>query len=320
LSRSLSLPLPPPLPLRLLLLAALATAAPASARAPAADVPAADVPAADVPAADVPAADLPAAPAAGPRPRDAGGIPWRVRVLEASADTLDPGKDEFHLGWLTYHRGLLPGLQLSTQLLPTLASVVNLTARVQLLEREELRATAEVGAYWMVAAPFLVQAALEAGAEEGADVPAASRGTLVLSFPAEVRATVPLAERLELNLATQYRALVLRLGRDVALSNQVVSVESTLGLYDAGGAWLLTGRLPVLTHNAARTPGLAGGVDLNAALTLDAVNAWSVQLGRDQLLGESAHLKVGLGWRASPGVLLVESLGHALLQLDLYWR
>jgi hypothetical protein len=50
------------------------------------------------------------------------------------------------------------------------------------------------------------------------------------------------------------------------------------------------------------------------------VSSWSVLLARDHLLGKKGHVRFGLGYRNRPGILLLESIGHLMLRLDIYWR
>jgi hypothetical protein len=227
------------------------------------------------------------------------GATPRNRITDLTADVLEPGEDELAVFWCKYTRGLLPGVQVSTHAVPFLMTLLNASAKVQVLNRPELRVSLEGGAWW-----FALGAA--------ADVD-------IASFPLALRGTVPLSENLELTLGAGYSWLVLN-SEDTDLSYARLRAETTLARYDSRGAFLLTAELPLLNTTRTRLDSLLGKSDIAGSLTLDDVSSWSVVLARDHLLGETAHIRFGIGYRNRPGILLIESLGNLMLRFDVYWR
>lgn len=234
-------------------------------------------------------------------------IPLQVRALDVSADTLPVGQGEFHLGWLAYHRGILPGLTLSTHGLAWLGTIANLTARVQLVERPEFRLTAQLGGYWLLGGTVLTAIA----------TPEAT--TYLVSVPGELRASVPLAERVELNVAALGTGLWGSVGELLSTSGISVAAEAGLGFYDDHGAWLVVGRLPLMARQSMMASA-AQGLRLEGTVVMDDLAGWSVLVARDQLFGDTFHGRFGMGWRGRPGVILLEGVGSFVVQLDLYWR
>ena len=223
----------------------------------------------------------------------------RNRITDLTADVLEPGESEIGVFWLRYTRGVLPGVQVSTHSVPFLMTLLNASAKVQLLNRPELRVSLEGSAWW-----FALGSA--------ADVD-------IASFPFVLRGSVPLADNLDLTLGAGYSWFILNSG-DTDLSYQRLRAETTLVRYDSRGAFLLTAELPLLNTTRARLDSLLGKSNIAGALTLDDVSAWSVFLARDHLLGETAHVRFGFGYRNRPGIILVESIGNFMLRFDVYWR
>lgn len=234
---------------------------------------------------------------AGPPPEPATP---RSQLLDVSADVLAPSESQIGLFFAEYAHGVFPGFQLSTHLAGDVVTLVNLSAKLRLLNRPELRASVEVGALWAPVATVLLHAN-------------------VLSIPAALRATAPLGGRFELNLAATYQSWNLNVGT-LQLVSQSFGTEADLVRMDDSGAWLLQGRLPlatlrreVVTVEGTRT----AFVGVNA---LADSASWSVMLARDLLFGDSGHVRLGLGYRRTPGILIVESIDHVIVQLGLYWR
>lgn len=223
----------------------------------------------------------------------------RNRVTDLTADVLEPGEDEIGVFWLRYTRGVLPGVQVSTHAVPFLMTLLNASAKVQLLNRPELRVSLEGSAWWFALGRM-------------ADVD-------VASFPLVLRGSVPLSDDLDLTLGAGYSWFILNSG-DTDLSYQRLRAETTLARYDSRGAFLLTAELPLLNTTRARLDSLLGKSNIAGSLTLDDVSSWSVFLARDHLFGDTAHIRFGLGYRNRPGILVVESIGNLMLRLDVYWR
>jgi len=221
------------------------------------------------------------------------------RQLDLTAEVLQPGEGQFNLFYLQYSRGILPGLQLSAHFGGYLLTLVNLTGEYQFLDRPELRASLEAGTYWF-ALSQLVQAT-------------------ALQIHLTPRATVPLGGDFELNLAATVRAQVLALP-GVSQNVRDLRSELTLIRYDGSGAWMLQGRFPILTHQSMQATQVLGQASVTGSLLLDDVDAWGVVLFRDQVMGDTTHLRFGLGYRNRPGLILADSLGNVILQFDLYWR
>lgn len=229
----------------------------------------------------------------------------RTRICDLSADSLKPGESEWGLIWGRYTRGVLPGLQVGTHIGLDALSLLNGFARYQFLDRPELRASIDVGLVW-VALPFLF-------AEEGARPP------VILFFPVELRASVPFSGNTELHAAWAFRGAWSSLvGSALGTSN--VRVDLTLAHHDSAGAWLLMGRFPLFSRTTASMDALVGGTSEAAAVVLDDLAAWSITVGREFVFGETGHVRFGAGYRATPGILFVESLGHLTLLFDVYWR
>lgn len=223
----------------------------------------------------------------------------RVHLPDLTADVLQPGEGQFNLFYLQYSRGLLPGLQVSAHFGAYLITLLNLTAEYRFVELPELRASLQAGAYWF-ALSRLVQAT-------------------ILQAHLMPRATVPLGGAFELTVAANARVLVLNLP-GVAQNTRDLRAELALIHHDDHGAWILEGRFPLLTHQTLQLDELLGQANVSGSLLLDDVGAWGVVVSRDQALGESMHVRLGLGYRNRPGILLVESVGNLLLQFDVYWR
>jgi len=75
-----------------------------------------------------------------------------------------------------------------------------------------------------------------------------------------------------------------------------------------------------VTQQTMRVADLLGKADAGGALVLDDLSSWSVVISRDQLFGDVAHVRFGVGYRNRPGILLVDSLGNLVLEFDVYWR
>ncbi|HSP77364.1 MAG TPA: hypothetical protein VLQ93_02455, partial [Myxococcaceae bacterium] len=201
--------------------------------------------------------------------------------------------------WAQYSRGVLPGVQVSGHLAPMLLTLANLAVKVQVLDRPELRASVEGGAYWLGIGRLL--------------------NANAMAFPLAARGSVPLADDLELHLGAGYQRQVLSL-EEVSFDRNVVHAETTLARYDGHGAFLLTAKLPLFSVQRVSTQGTLGSELLAGSLALDDVSSWSVMLARDHLFGRTGHVRFGLGYRHRPGVILLESLGNVLLTFDIYWR
>ena len=223
----------------------------------------------------------------------------RNALLDVSADVLEPGESQVNVIWGQYSRGVLPGGQVSAHLSPLLLSLVNLSAKAQVLDRPELRVSVEGAAYWLAAGRI---ARINA-----------------FAFPFAVRGTVPLSDTLQLNLGAGYRRLVFDAAA-ASLNSNLLHVETTLVRHDEHGAFLLTARVPLLNIQQQRAENVLGGRVLEGTLALDDVSSWSLMLARDHLFDSTGHVRFGLGYRHRPGILLVESLGPVMLTFDLYWR
>lgn len=243
--------------------------------------------------------------AAWSSPSDAQAIEERVKLYDVSADVLPQGQGQLGLFWANYARGIVPGVQLSSHLAGDLVGVFNLSAKFALLQAPELRLSAEVGAVWPLSL-------------EGFSRALGPGQTLrALLFPAALRATTPLWDDIELNVAWHADAtLVVMNGMEQG--GLGIRSELTLVRYDSRGAFLLTGRFPLLMRSTMQVQ--AYGSALGGALTLDELDSWGVLVARDHIFGETAHVRLGLGYRHKPGIVLVQSIGHVLLEFDVYWR
>lgn len=234
----------------------------------------------------------PDAPAAEPDAR-------ARRPLDISADVLPSGRMELSLFWGTLSLGVAKRLQLSWDLAGAAVGLLNMGARVQLLDEAPLRATFELGGAWWVVAMLM-------------------KGQLV-SVPAELRASVPLFEAFELSLATRASWMLVKLA-ELDFNSLTLGAEATLWRHDRRGAFLLQGRLPLVAGNVLTASEVLGIVGASGSIWFDDTRGWSVLFARDQLVGSRARLRVGLGYRARPGVLFLESLGNVLVSANVRWR
>lgn len=234
-----------------------------------------------------------------PAPVEVPARTARTALPDVTADVLQPGEGQLNLLFLQYSRGLLPGLQLSAHLGGYLLTLVNLTAEYQFVNRPELRASIQGGAYWFAASQLV--------------------GAVVLQAHLQPRVTVPLLPGMELNLSANARLLVTSLP-GLALDNRDVRGELALLRYDEGGAWLLEGRFPLLSQQNQSLQNVLGQGTLSGSLLLDDLASWGVLLARDFAVGETMHVRLGLGYRNRPGILMLDSIGNLLFQFDLYWR
>ena len=135
------------------------------------------------------------------------------------------------------------------------------------------------------------------------------------SVSAELRASLPLANAFELSCAFRLNWLLLRaggFGADVfGLGDEVA-----LARYDSSGAWLLQAQVP-LTAGVGYQDAIS---NLSGVALMDDLAAWSVLAARDQKVGKAAHLRLGLGYRNRPGILVLQSFGPVLARFDVYWR
>jgi len=224
-----------------------------------------------------------------------------ARLVDVTADILPPGKGDIGVFWGRYRRGILPWLQLGTHLAGDAALVPNLSAKALLLDRDELRVSAEAGVAW-VAVLMLTP----------------SR-PLVLFVPAALRATLPLADRWEINAAWTYRATMMG-ATGSGLDTSWLHFEPGIVRYDRFGAWMVTAIVPLLTRATASLDKVLGKTNVSAVINLDDLDAWGLLLSRELCLGGATHLRLGIGYRNRPGILVYESMGYVLTSLDLYWR
>lgn len=234
----------------------------------------------------------------------ASAVEPRTALVDLSADTLEPGAWELGMVWARVSRGIVPGLHLSTHALGWPFGALNLFGKWQFVDRPELRASVEGGALWLASAALLA---------DGDDTP------IFLVFPFELRASVPLSTHFELHLGALGRWTVADLG-GAGLSTTSLRLDVSLSRSDAWGAWVATGRFPLFTRAGIRLDSLLGVSDVAGALMLDDLASWGLVLARDQVIGQRLHLRAGVGYRNTYGILLYESLGHLLVTFDLYWR
>lgn len=227
-----------------------------------------------------------------------------THLYDLSADTLPVDESEIGVFWARYSRGLAKDFQLATHVAGDAIGVINVLAKYRFLDRPELRASIEGGVIWAASLLLL---------SEGGDAP------ILLFVPIELRATVPLDEKLELNLAWMYRGS-LTSGAGSAFGISTLRAEATLVRYDQRGAWFLTGRFPLVSRADVKLDSLLGKSDVVGAIALDDLPSWGFLGGRDLTFGTSGHVRLGLGWRNTPGILFYESLGRVLVNVDLYWR
>lgn len=238
-------------------------------------------------------------------PAQATAVPDKLRLYDVSADVLPEGQRQLGMFWANYTRGVRPGVQLSTHLAGDVLGVLNLSAKVALLQKEELRVSVELGAVWPVSVELLM-AALGTG-----------QSFRALFFPAALRATTPLSDNLELNLSWRAEGSLMSMD-GMEQGGFGLETEVALVRYDSSGAFMLLGRFPLLTRTTVKLD--LFGTEQRGALVLDQMASWGVLLARDHLLGESMHVRLGIGYRHRPGIVLLQSLGHVLLEFDVYWR
>lgn len=238
-------------------------------------------------------------PPAGPERNE------RTHLYDLSADVLPQGVGEIGVLWGRWSRGLHPGVQVSSHLGGVLLGLPNVSARYQLLSREELRVTVGLGFTW-AAVLLLLQ-------EEGMPTP------LLFMLPFELRGTVPLADRLELTFVGRLNGVFTNLVGQ-AFSNTSVGAEAILVRYDDRGAWILSGRFPLFSQARVRLESLLGNATIDGVITLDDLASWGGMISRDMLFGQTGHLRLGVGYRNTPGILLLQSIGRLTFDLSLYWR
>ncbi len=219
------------------------------------------------------------------------------RLIDISADMLEAGEWQINLAGAFYSRGILPWLSLTTSLLGDVVSMANLSARVRLLDTAALRLTAEVGGGYLIAGPYL--------------------GFGFALANGEVRATIPLNDVWEVSVAPKYRLVSLKFA-DTNTFFHNVSWTTVLIHHDPYGAMYLDFTVPALTITQARAN--IGGVTVAGTLALDNLPAWSVMLGRDQRIGQTGHLRLGVGYRNRPGIIVLDSFGNLMVSLDYIWR
>ena len=219
------------------------------------------------------------------------------RLLDQSADVLVPGEYEVGVLYGRLSRGLFPGFQASAHLAAYLIGFVNLNGKYLLVDLPELRLSIDAGVWWL-ASGRLIRVQL-------------------LYVPVELRASVPLPKGFEANFA--FQASFLEAGtNESTLRSAGLGAEATLVRYDSIGAWFLQGKVPLVAGAGGRFA--LYGATFEGMAPFGNLAAWSVMVGRDQKIGRSAHLRVGVGYRNRPGIVVVESLGPVAYNLDFYWR
>ena len=231
----------------------------------------------------------------------------RTRVLDLTADVLPPGQGELGLLFLRYGRGVLPGLQLSSQLGLVLTGTASLEAKYQLVRDPHFRMALQVGGSWWVAARYLPER-LPAGLA----VPH-------VFVPVWLRTTAAIGPAWELSASAGLTTIVLGRGRADLLRSDL-SAELSLIHYDDAGAWLLTGTAPISSwyRTQVNLEGIPSPV--SGTVQFDSLDAWSLVVGRDFAFGPTAHFRAGVGYRNRPGLFLVDSFDGLIVKLDLYWR
>lgn len=228
-----------------------------------------------------------------------------TRLLDLSADTLRPGEWEIGLFWGRVARGFTPNLELATHALGWSVGAVNVFAKWRFFDDEHLKASVEGGVFWMASLGLFV--------DDWQKFP------LLLVVPLELRATVPLADKVDLHLGGIGRWSVLDVdggGFSVGSLRLDVSVSRS----DRRGAWIATARLPLVTRARVKVDSLFGVNHVTGSILLDDLPAWGLLVAREQRLGTRWRARLGLGYRNTYGIALYESVGHLLVNLDLSWR
>lgn len=227
------------------------------------------------------------------------------RILDLSADTLVGGEWEVGLFWGRVARGFTPNLQLATHALGWPLGTPNLFAKWRFLNDDNLRASVEGGVVW-------VASALSLGKPN-------EKSPQLWFLPVELRATVPLADNVDLHLGGIGRWTLLDMeGAGLAVGS--LRLDVSVARSDARGAWIATLRAPLVTHARLKVDELLGATNVAGAIALDELPAWGVLLAREQMLGKRWHARLGLGYRNTYGIVMYESVGHVLLNLDVSWR
>jgi hypothetical protein len=222
----------------------------------------------------------------------------QTRILDSTADVLAAEENEIGIFWARYARGLGRGFEASTHAGGLLISLVNLRLEYQAYRSDKLRVSLDATGEWL------------AGAQ--------AAGLTLLHFPLALHSTFPLAQSWEMTISPQYD--IVQLGTPTVNSNvRTASVQSTLVRYDKSGAFYLEGELPLFVTQSTDAL-VAPGVSIAGFVTTDSMASWSLLVGRDQAFGYSGHMRLGVGYRRTPGIIFLQSLGHALVQLDIYWR
>lgn len=227
------------------------------------------------------------------------------RLLDLSADTLAAGEWEIGLFWGRVARGITPNLQLSTHALGWPLGALNVFAKWRFFNHENLRASVEGGVVWVASAMLLGN-------------PGESR-PLLLFVPVEFRATVPLADNLDLHLGGIGRWSSLDM-EGAGLGAATLRLDLSVARSDSMGAWIASARAPLVTRASLNTDELLGRTNVAGAIALDELPSWGLLIARDQVFGNHWHARLGLGYRNTYGILMYESLGHVLVNLDVYWR
>lgn len=239
------------------------------------------------------------------RATDAPEIDPQNRILDLSADTLDRAEWEVGLFWGRVARGVTPNLQLATHALGWPLGALNVFAKWRFFNDENLRASVEGGVVWVASAALF-------GAE-------GTKAPLLLFVPVELRATVPLADNLDLHLGAIGRWTLMNV-EGAGIGATTLRMDLSVVRSDARGAWIATARVPLVTRASMNVDELLGASNVAGVIALDELPAWGVLIARDHMLGKRWHARLGLGYRNTYGILMYESLGHVLVNLDLYWR
>jgi hypothetical protein len=249
----------------------------------------------------------------------ASAVDERTYPYDLSARVLPSDRLELGMFWGRVSKTLASGLQLTTHGL-ALAGAPNLYARWQFFDSPQIAASVEGGVLWT----SIVQSIDSALSQ--ANVPSVSLGPPSFFVPISLRGTAPLGEDLELTLAWRLESQLIPSWGGLWTKNNL-RLDTTLVRSDASGAWIAQLQVPLFVQLAVFGDESGGSPDGRAMLTLDALSAWRFTVSREFVfpfkigaLADDAHLRLGAGFRNSPGIIFVESIGNVVFVADLYFR
>lgn len=244
----------------------------------------------------------------------ASALDERTYAYDLSARVLPRDRTELGLFNARLSKTFLPGLQLTSHLAGLLVAP-NLYVRWQFLDVPQLAASLDGGVLWASALQVL------------GGLPGLPEIPFFVAIPVALRGTVPILPDTDLTFAWRFETQIGKILPGQVSGNNTLRFESNFVRTDPSGAWILQFTLPVFVQSATSLASFLGETNLTGLVTLDALPSWSLLVSREFVfaadvgaIAQEAHLRLGGGYRHTPGIMFVESFANVVVVADLFFR